>query len=234
MLNLAKPLPQRAAESGEGGKHGENCARSASGDDEAEDDAASAVSWVTLEDTVAAESGAEGLLGDRKDYRPAACKGSQAERKLILKGKYAPGTSTTVRGTWWDKKGDDGPHGRDCLQTTYDKHFSCSAKQENVVMPLEEDAPKQPEPFTSSRQKSLPEPASVEGGAAGAATLTPTTVERSRSHPGSLARFLTRLTRGAFNAAPERYDVTERGAQEAARRGANTKRSRQNIRAGSR
>ncbi|KAH8038784.1 hypothetical protein HPB51_003268 [Rhipicephalus microplus] len=88
-----------AAHSGEGGKHGENGARSASGDDEAEDDAASAESWATLEDTVAAESGTEGVSGDGKDDRPAAYKESQAERKPSLKGKSTPGTSTAVRGT---------------------------------------------------------------------------------------------------------------------------------------
>ncbi|KAL3212398.1 hypothetical protein MRX96_035900 [Rhipicephalus microplus] len=65
---------------------------------------------------------------------------------------------------------------------------------------------------------------------AGAAILTPTTVERSPSRPDSLARVRTRLTRGALNAAPKRYDVTPWGTQEAAHRGANTKRRRQNTR----
>ncbi|KAL3198227.1 hypothetical protein MRX96_014462 [Rhipicephalus microplus] len=60
------------------------------------------------------------------------------------------------------------------------------------------------------------------------------TVERSPSRSGPRAQACKRLTRGALNAAPERYDVTPRGTQEAARQGANTKRRRQNIRAGSR
>ncbi|KAL3248713.1 hypothetical protein MRX96_017798 [Rhipicephalus microplus] len=39
---------------------------------------------------VAAESAAEGGSGDEKDDRPAACKGSQAERKPSLKDKSTP------------------------------------------------------------------------------------------------------------------------------------------------
>ncbi|KAL3213794.1 hypothetical protein MRX96_035285 [Rhipicephalus microplus] len=95
---------KRAAASGEEGKHGENDARRASGDDEAEDDTASTVSWATVEDTGAVESGAEGVSGDGKNDRPVTCKGSQAYRKRTLEGKSAPGTSPVVRGTWWDQK----------------------------------------------------------------------------------------------------------------------------------
>ncbi|KAL3247428.1 hypothetical protein MRX96_057085 [Rhipicephalus microplus] len=120
---------ERAAVSGEGGKYGENGARSASGDDEAEEDVASAVSLATVEDMLAPESGAEGVSVDGKDDHPAACKESQAERKPSFKGKSAPRSSPAVRGTWWDKKGVDVPHGRDALQTTYEKNFSSSAKQ---------------------------------------------------------------------------------------------------------
>ncbi|KAL3212405.1 hypothetical protein MRX96_035907 [Rhipicephalus microplus] len=73
-------------------------------------------------------------------------------------------------------------------------------------------------------------PADSGRGRYGAAALTPTTVERSRSRPSSLARFRTRLMRGALNAAPEKYDETPQGNQEVAHRGRNTKRHRQNIR----
>ncbi|KAH8018967.1 hypothetical protein HPB51_014033 [Rhipicephalus microplus] len=104
---------ERAADSGEEGKQGENDARSASGDDEAEDDAAS-----------------------------------------------APRRARNVVG---QKKGDNEPHGRDALQTAYDKHLSSSAKQEKSVKALE-DAPKHPELFISSRQQSLPEPAQQRDG----------------------------------------------------------------------
>ncbi|KAL3183906.1 hypothetical protein MRX96_032845 [Rhipicephalus microplus] len=157
---------------------------------------------------VAAESGSEGTPGDEKDDRLAACKGSQAERTPSLKGKYAPGTSTAVRGTLWEKKKDNGPHGCDVLQTTYDKHLSSSAVQEKQAL--------------------------VEGGTAEAATPTPTMVKCYPSRPGHQARARTRLTRGALNAVPERYDVMPWGTQEAARRRVIKKRRRQNIRAGSR
>ncbi|KAL3255512.1 hypothetical protein MRX96_017418 [Rhipicephalus microplus] len=121
---------ERVATSGEGGKHGANGARSKSGDDVVEDDATSAVSWATMENTVAAESGAEGTSEDGKHDRPAACKGSQVERTPSLKGKPAARNSSAERGTWCDKKGNDRPHGFDVLQTAYDKYLSNSAMQE--------------------------------------------------------------------------------------------------------
>ncbi|KAH7934567.1 hypothetical protein HPB51_029065 [Rhipicephalus microplus] len=102
---------ERVADSGESGKHGENGARSASGDDEAEDDAAS-------------------------EHRRA--------RNVV------------------GQKGYDGPT---VLQTAYDKHTSSSAKQGKSVKVSEEDAPKHPEPFISSRQQPVPESVQQHGGA---------------------------------------------------------------------
>ncbi|KAL3201076.1 hypothetical protein MRX96_043142 [Rhipicephalus microplus] len=61
---------------------------------------------------------------------------------------------------------------------------------------------------TLSSKRSRCRQASVEGGTDGAAILTPTTVVRSRSHPGPRARTHTRLTWGALNAAPERGHFT--------------------------
>ncbi|KAH7932327.1 hypothetical protein HPB51_029357 [Rhipicephalus microplus] len=114
--------------------------------------------------TVAAESGTEGVSVHEKDEQPAARRGSQAEQKRILKGKSAPETSTAMRRTWWDKKGDDGLHSCGVLQTAYDKLLSSSAMQEKSVK-APGDAPKHSEPLTSSRQQSLPEPAQQHGGA---------------------------------------------------------------------
>ncbi|KAL3215128.1 hypothetical protein MRX96_034219 [Rhipicephalus microplus] len=116
------------------------------------------------QNTVAAESGTEGVSVDEKDEQPAARRGSQAEQKRILKGKSAPETSTAMRRTWWDKKGDDGLHSCGVLQTAYDKLLSSSAMQEKSVK-APGDAPKHSEPLTSSRQQSLPEPAQQHGGA---------------------------------------------------------------------
>ncbi|KAH8036893.1 hypothetical protein HPB51_006340 [Rhipicephalus microplus] len=169
--NHAEPSQVTTAElesivdSGERGKHGENSARSASGDIEAEDDATSAVSWASVEDMVAAESGAERLSSDRKDDHHAACKGSQAEQKPSLKGTYTAEANTKLRGMWWDKKGDDGPHGRDVLQNSYIKHLRSSAKQEKSVKVPQVDAPKHLEAFIYSRQQPQSESAQQHGGA---------------------------------------------------------------------
>ncbi|KAL3257595.1 hypothetical protein MRX96_017049 [Rhipicephalus microplus] len=76
---------EKAADSGEGWKQGENGAQSTSGVGR------------TVEDTVATESGAEGVSGDGKDDRHVACKGSQEDHKSSLKDKSAPGTSNAVR-----------------------------------------------------------------------------------------------------------------------------------------
>ncbi|KAH7935499.1 hypothetical protein HPB52_009260 [Rhipicephalus sanguineus] len=117
--------------------------RSGSGDD---DDTASAVSWASVDDTVARESAVEGGPGDGKEDRSAACKGSQGERKLGLKGKTGPAGSTAAQSAWWNKKGDDdASHGRDVLQSANDKHPNSSVEQEkSVKAPGGEDAPKQP------------------------------------------------------------------------------------------
>ncbi|KAH7982028.1 hypothetical protein HPB52_002677 [Rhipicephalus sanguineus] len=143
---------ERAADSGEGGKHGED---GASGDDEEEDDTAIAVSWASVEDTVAGESDLEGGQGDGKEDRPETGKGSQGERRLSLKGKTGPTASAAARGAWWNTKGDDddAPRSHEVLQHVNDKNPGSSTEREsprrrqeakmrrNTARPLPEPAP---------------------------------------------------------------------------------------------
>ncbi|KAH7944482.1 hypothetical protein HPB52_020185 [Rhipicephalus sanguineus] len=163
---------ERAADSGEGEKRGVHGAmygaRSASGDDEGEDDAASAVSWASVDETAAEESCHEGGLGDGKKDRPEACKGSQGERKLSLKGKTGTAASTAAHSPWWNKKGDDDvPRGREAPQPANDESVSDSVEQEKSGRaPGGEDAPKPTEPSISSRKQPRPEPAQQYGGVA--------------------------------------------------------------------
>ncbi|KAH7938797.1 hypothetical protein HPB52_000432 [Rhipicephalus sanguineus] len=104
---------ERAAESGEGEKRGVHGARSASGDDQGEDDAASAVSWASVDEMAAEESCHEDGQGVGKEDRPEARKGSQGERKLSLKERTGPTASTAAHSPWWNKTGDDDkPRGR--------------------------------------------------------------------------------------------------------------------------
>ncbi|KAH7957745.1 hypothetical protein HPB52_022542 [Rhipicephalus sanguineus] len=114
------------------------------------------------------ESGVKGGPGDGKEDRSAACKGSQGERKLGLKGKTGPASSTAAQSAWCNKKGDDddATHGREVLQSANDKHPNSSDEQEkSVKAPGGEDAPKQPKLSISSRQQPLPESAPQYGGA---------------------------------------------------------------------
>ncbi|XP_037526566.1 filaggrin-like [Rhipicephalus sanguineus] len=162
---------ERAADSGEGekrGVHGIHGARSASGDDEGEDDAASAVSWASVDETAAEESGHEDGQGVGKEDRPEARKGSQGERKLSLKGRTGPAASTATHSPWWNKTGDeDVPRGRDAPQPANDHFVSGSVEQgKSRKAPGEGDAPKPTEPSISSRKQPRPEPAPQHGGAA--------------------------------------------------------------------
>ncbi|KAH7957830.1 hypothetical protein HPB52_023166 [Rhipicephalus sanguineus] len=83
---------ERAADSSEGEKRGVHGTRSASGDDEGEDDAASAVSWASVDETAAEESCHEDGQGVWMVDRPEARKGSQGERKLSLEGEDGAGS----------------------------------------------------------------------------------------------------------------------------------------------
>ncbi|KAH7976941.1 hypothetical protein HPB52_021754 [Rhipicephalus sanguineus] len=119
----------------------------------------------TAEAERAADSGGP---GDGKEDRSTACKGSQGERKLGLKGKTGPAGSTAAQSAWWNKKGGDhdAPHGRDVLQSANDKHPNSPVEQEKSVnAPGGEDAPKHPELSIPSWQQPLPESAPQYGGA---------------------------------------------------------------------
>ncbi|KAH7939724.1 hypothetical protein HPB52_016471 [Rhipicephalus sanguineus] len=160
---------ERAADSGEGEKRGVHGARSASGgDDEGEDDAASAVSWASVDETAAEESCHEDGQGVGKEDRPEARKGSQGERKLNLKERTGPAASTAAHSPWWNKTGDDDvPRGREAPQPTNDQSVSGSVEQEKSrKAPGEGDAPKPTEPPISSQKQPRPEPAPQHGGAA--------------------------------------------------------------------
>ncbi|KAH7971777.1 hypothetical protein HPB52_002761 [Rhipicephalus sanguineus] len=159
---------ERAADSGEGEKRGVHGALSASGDDEGEDDAASAVSWASVDETAAEESGHEDGQDVGKEDRPEARKGSQGERKLSLKGRTGPAASTAAHSPWWNKTGDDDvPRGREAPQPANDQSVSGSIEQEKSrKAPGEGDAPKPTEPSISSRKQPRPEPAPQHGGAA--------------------------------------------------------------------
>ncbi|KAH7936103.1 hypothetical protein HPB52_018303 [Rhipicephalus sanguineus] len=153
---------ERAADSGEGEKRGVHGARSASGgDDEGEDDAASAVSWASVDETAAEESCHEDGQGVGKEDRPEARKGSQGERKLNLKERTGPAASTAAHSPWWNKTGDDDvPRGREAPQPTNDQSVSGSVEQEKSrKAPGEGDAPKPTEPPISSQKQPRPEPA---------------------------------------------------------------------------
>ncbi|KAH7939415.1 hypothetical protein HPB52_012233 [Rhipicephalus sanguineus] len=159
---------ERAADSGEGEKRGVHGARSASGgDDEGEDDAASAVSWASVDETAAEESCHEDGQGVRKEDRPEARKGSQGERKLNLKERTGPAASTAAHSPWWNKTGDDDvPRGREAPQPTNDQSVSGSVEQEKSrKAPGEGDALKPTEPPISSQKQPRPEPAPQHGGA---------------------------------------------------------------------
>ncbi|XP_037522005.1 filaggrin [Rhipicephalus sanguineus] len=159
---------ERAADSGEGEKRGVHGARSASGDDEEEDDATSAVSWASVDETAAEESCHEDGQGVGKEDRPEARKGSQGERKLSLKERTGPAASTAAHSPWWNKTGDDDvPRGREAPQPTNDQPVSGSVEQEKSrKAPGEGDAPKPTEPPISSQKEPRPEPAPQHGGAA--------------------------------------------------------------------
>ncbi|KAH7939598.1 hypothetical protein HPB52_014808 [Rhipicephalus sanguineus] len=159
---------ERAADSSEGEKRGVHGARSASGDDEGEDDAASAVSWASVDETAAEESCHEDGQGVGKEDRPEARKGSQGERKLSLKGRTGPAASTAAHSPWWNKTGDDDlPRGREATQPANDQSVSGSVEQEKSrKAPGEGDAPKPTEPSISSWKQPRPEPAPQHGGAA--------------------------------------------------------------------
>ncbi|KAH7940274.1 hypothetical protein HPB52_022594 [Rhipicephalus sanguineus] len=145
---------ERAADSGEGEKRGEHGARSASGDD-GEDDAVSAVSWASVDETAAEESCHEDGQVVGKEDRPKAHKGSQGERMLSLKGRTGPAASTAALSAWWNKTGDDDmPRGREAPQPANDKSVSDSVEQgKSGKAPGGEDAPKPTEPsiFSVSR-----------------------------------------------------------------------------------
>ncbi|KAH7939864.1 hypothetical protein HPB52_018466 [Rhipicephalus sanguineus] len=152
---------ERAEDSSEGEKRGVHGARSASGDDEGEDDAASAVSWASVDETAAEESCHEDGQGVWKVDRPEARKGSQGERKLSLKERTGPAASTAAHSPWWNKTGDDDvPRGREAPQPTNDQSVSGSVEQEkSSKAPGEGDAPKPTEPPISSQKQPRPEPA---------------------------------------------------------------------------
>ncbi|KAH7976208.1 hypothetical protein HPB52_009858 [Rhipicephalus sanguineus] len=159
---------ERAADSGEGEKRGVHGTRSASADDKGEDDAASAVSWASVDETAAEESCHEDGEGVGKEDRPEARKGSQGERKPSLKGRTGLAASTAAHSPWWNKTGDDDvPRGREAPQPANDQSVSGSVEQEKSrKAPGEGDAPKPTEPSISSRKQPRPEPAPPHGGAA--------------------------------------------------------------------
>ncbi|KAH7934876.1 hypothetical protein HPB52_001700 [Rhipicephalus sanguineus] len=123
-----------------------------------DDDSASAVTWASVDDMVVRESGVEEGPGDGKEDRSAACKGSQGERKLGLKGKTGPQTVPRRKAPGGTRK--------ETMTTPNDKHPNSSVEQEkSVKAPGGEDAPKQPKLSISSRQQPLSESASQYGGA---------------------------------------------------------------------
>ncbi|KAH7961151.1 hypothetical protein HPB52_004330 [Rhipicephalus sanguineus] len=131
---------------------------------EAEDDAndaASAVSWASVDETAAEESCHEDGQGVGKEDRPEARKGSQGERKPSLKGRTGPAASTAAHSPWWNKTADDDvPRGREAPQPASDQPVSGSVEQEKSrKAPGEGDAPKPTEPSISSREQPRPEPA---------------------------------------------------------------------------
>ncbi|KAH8018728.1 hypothetical protein HPB51_010984 [Rhipicephalus microplus] len=85
---------EMAADSGEGGKHGENGARSASGDDEAVDDAASAAKTWSLQRYMVAwsrECQATGkMTASRRQAVRKQCASSQAVRQLASSAPAQP------------------------------------------------------------------------------------------------------------------------------------------------
>ncbi|KAH8019958.1 hypothetical protein HPB51_023623 [Rhipicephalus microplus] len=114
------------------------------------------------QDTVAAESGAEGVSGDGKDDHLAACKRSQAERKPSLKDESAPGTRTARRAR--NVVGKERRRRAARTRRPADR-VRQTPEQLSAVKVSEEDAPKHLEPFISSRQQPLPQSAQQHGGA---------------------------------------------------------------------
>ncbi|KAL3209360.1 hypothetical protein MRX96_038228 [Rhipicephalus microplus] len=117
---------ERVADSDERGKQAKHSARNVSGDDETEDDAASAVSWASVEETTVGESCLEQGRCDGKENqedRVEACKGPQRERRLSLKAQSGQETSASTCSECCNKKGDedDARHGREALQFAGDK-----------------------------------------------------------------------------------------------------------------
>ncbi|KAH8030554.1 hypothetical protein HPB51_008674 [Rhipicephalus microplus] len=131
---VAAAEAERVADSGEGEKRAEHSARSVSGNDETEDDAASAVNWASVEEMAVGESCLEQGRCDGKENQEdhlAERKGPHGERRLSLKAKSEQETSAATCSERWNKKGDedDARHGREALQFTGDKTPSSPVEQ---------------------------------------------------------------------------------------------------------
>ncbi|KAH8042841.1 hypothetical protein HPB51_025893 [Rhipicephalus microplus] len=159
----------REGDSGEGEKQAEHSARSASGDDETEDDAASVVSWVSVEEMAVEESCLERGRCDGKDNQEdclAALKGSQGGWRPSLKAKTEQVTSVATRSEWWNMKGDDDDvrHG-EVRQSAVGKTLSSPAEQQTSKKAPGEGTPKRTEPSSPYRRQQPSEPAPQHGGA---------------------------------------------------------------------
>ncbi|KAL3210155.1 hypothetical protein MRX96_052257 [Rhipicephalus microplus] len=102
-------------------------------DDEAEDNAASAVSWASVEEMGVGESCLKRGRCDGKENqenRVNERRGPQGEWRLSLKAKSGQETSAPTCSEWWNKKGDDNDvrHGREVLQSAVDKTPGASSK----------------------------------------------------------------------------------------------------------
>ncbi|KAH7957934.1 hypothetical protein HPB51_028082 [Rhipicephalus microplus] len=160
---------ERVTDSGEGEKRAAHSARSASGDDETEDDTASTVSWVSVEEMAVGESCLERGHCDGKDNqgdRLVARKAPQGGRRLSLTAKTEQVTSAATCSEWWNEKGDDDDvrHG-EVLQSAVGKTPSSPAEQQTSKKASGEGAPKRTEPSSPSRRQQPSEPAPQHGGA---------------------------------------------------------------------
>ncbi|KAL3228388.1 hypothetical protein MRX96_048589 [Rhipicephalus microplus] len=162
---------ERVADSGERGKQAEHSARSTSGDDETEDDAASAVSWASIEEMTVGESCLElGRCDGKKNQedRVEARKGPQGVRRLSFKAQSGQETSAATCSEWWNKKGDkdDARHGHEALQFAGDKTPSSPVEQHmSKKTSGGEGAPNHTEPSSPSWRQQPSEPASQHGDA---------------------------------------------------------------------
>ncbi|KAH8035974.1 hypothetical protein HPB51_014331 [Rhipicephalus microplus] len=164
---------ERVADSGERGKQADHSARSVSGDDETEDDAASTVSWASVEEMAVGESCLERGRCDRKENQEDRVQEDRVScpncaLRLSLKAQSRQETSAATFSEWWNKKGDedDARHGREALLFAGDKTPSSPVEQHmSKKASGGEGAPKHTEPSSPSRRQQPSEPVPQHGDA---------------------------------------------------------------------